>query len=224
MSQLHVCSVLFQGAKRVLPRFCNILATHSKILIGLCSVLSMCLFVCVAVVFCVWFHCPSTPRWRPHPSSCTPCPSRPVKRTFTTVCHWDPCNYLVIPSFSPQHNILILILNNIWAALKSLSFNRSLKDSIIWHHCIGTYIYLGWCRILTEVGLDDICNSCVPSTLVVGGKLVKECCRDYSIIHAPSRASSENASDKSWVTATAGRKVVNPLTWGGRTTPVQVEG
>ena len=39
--------------KRVLPRFCNILATHSKILIGLCSVLSMCLFVCVAVVFCV---------------------------------------------------------------------------------------------------------------------------------------------------------------------------
>ena len=126
--------------------------------------------------------------------------------------------------FSPQHNILILILNNIWAALKSLSFNRSLKVSIIWHHCIGTYIYLGWCRILTEVGLDDICNSCVPSTLVVGGKLVKECCQDYSIIHAPSRASSENAGDKSWVTATAGRKVVNPLTWGGRTTPVQVEG
>ena len=86
--------------------------------------------------------------------------------------------------FSPQHNILILILNNIWAALKSLSFNRSLKVSIIWHHCIGTYIYLGWCRILTEVGLDDICNSCFPSTLVVGGKLVKECWRDYSIIHA----------------------------------------
>ena len=154
--------------------------------------------------------------------------------TFTTSCHSiPPCQnnfyhcrslrsmqlpYLVIPSFSPQRNILIWI----WAVLKSLAFNRSLKDSIIWHHCIGTYIYLGWCRILTEVGLDDICNSCVPSTLVVGGKLVKECCRDYSIIHAPSRASSENAGDKSWVTAT--EKVVNPLTWGGGTTPVQVEG
>ena len=163
-------------------------------------------------------HRSSTHWCRPHPSSCTPChpPCQqfsPPVTTFTTSCHSiPPCQnnfyhcrslrsmqlpYLVIPSFSPQRNILIWILNNIWAALKSLSFNRSLKDSIIWHHCIGTYIYLGWCQILTVVVLDDICNSCVPSTLVVGGKLVKECCRDYSIIHAPSRASSENAGDKS---------------------------
>ena len=87
MSQSHMCRVVFQDACSL---FRKEFLSHSVwilqcVVYSICCVLHSVLQSVVACgvaahgsVLCVWFHCPSTHRFGPHPSSCTSCQSRPV--------------------------------------------------------------------------------------------------------------------------------------------------